>query len=74
MNIVLIFFVGFIVSELPRVSVFVHCPYSVTFHYIFEEISKFSKIGIRPKLNITSTIVHTYQLILQYAVEHALSI
>ena len=35
MNILLItyFFVGFIVSEIPRVSVFRHCPYSVTFPY-----------------------------------------
>ena len=28
------FFVGFMVSEIPRVSVFWHCPYSVTFPYI----------------------------------------
>ena len=35
MNILLIkyFFVGFMVSEIPRVSVFGHCPYSVTFPY-----------------------------------------
>ena len=25
-----IFFVGFMVSEIPRVSVFGHCPYTVT--------------------------------------------
>ena len=25
--------VGFMVSEIPRVSVFGHCPYSVTFPY-----------------------------------------
>ena len=25
------FFVGFMVSEIPRISVFGHCPYSVTF-------------------------------------------
>ena len=33
MNILFIkhFFVGFMVSEIPRVSVFGHCPYSVTF-------------------------------------------
>ena len=33
MNILLIniFFVRFMVSEIPRVSVFGHCPYSVTF-------------------------------------------
>ena len=28
------FFVGFMVSEIPRVSVFGNCPYSVTFPYI----------------------------------------
>ena len=28
------FFVGFMVSEIPRVSVFGHCPYSVIFPYI----------------------------------------
>ena len=35
MNILFIkyFFVGFMVSEIPRVSVFGHCPYSVTFPY-----------------------------------------
>ena len=27
------FFAGFMVSEIPRVSVFGHCPYSVTFPY-----------------------------------------
>ena len=27
------FFVGFMVSEIPRVSIFGHCPYSVTFPY-----------------------------------------
>ena len=37
MNILLIkhFFVGFMVSEISRVSVFGHCPYSVTFSYIY---------------------------------------
>ena len=36
MNILFIkhFFVGFMVSYIPRVSVFGHCPYSVTFPYI----------------------------------------
>ena len=36
MNILLIkhFFVGFMVSEITRVSVFGHCPYSVTFPYM----------------------------------------
>ena len=32
-----IFFVGFMVSEIPRVSVFGHCPYSVTFPYIVRQ-------------------------------------
>ena len=31
-----IFFVGFMVSEIPRVSVFGHCPYSVTFPYNYD--------------------------------------
>ena len=37
MNILYIkhFFVGFIVSEIPRVSVFGNSPYSVTFPYIY---------------------------------------
>ena len=29
-----IFFVGFMVSEIPRVSVFGHCPYPVTSPYV----------------------------------------
>ena len=29
-----IFFVGFMVSEIPRLTVFGHCPCSVTFPYI----------------------------------------
>ena len=35
MNILFItyFFEGFMVSEIPLVSVFGHCPYSVTFPY-----------------------------------------
>ena len=35
MNILLIkhFFVGFMVSEIPRVSIFGYCPYSVNFPY-----------------------------------------
>ena len=41
MNILFIkhFFVGFMVSEIPRVSVFGHCPYSVTFPYIHNKIN-----------------------------------
>ena len=37
MNILFIknFFVGFMVSEIPRVSVFGHCPYSFTFPYMY---------------------------------------
>ena len=37
MNILFIkhFFVGCMVYEIPRVSVFRHCPYSVTFPYIY---------------------------------------
>ena len=40
MNILFIkhFFVGFMVSEIPRVSVFGHCPYSVTFPYVIKVI------------------------------------
>ena len=36
MNILFIkhFVVGFVVSEIPKVSVFGHCPYSVTFPYV----------------------------------------
>ena len=36
MNIVFIqiVFVGFMVSEIPRVSVFGHCPFSVSFPYV----------------------------------------
>ena len=30
-----IFFVGFMVSEIPKVSVFGHYPYSVTFYFYF---------------------------------------
>ena len=36
MNILFIkhFFAGFMVSEIPQVSAFGHCPYSVTFPYV----------------------------------------
>ena len=46
MNILFIkhFVVGFILSEIPRVSVFGHCPYSVTFPYIY--IYKFDRVTI----------------------------
>ena len=52
MNILLIkhFFVGFMVSEIPRVSVFGHCPYSVTFPYT----------------NCNIYIIYTFSLILFY--------
>ena len=41
MNILFInnFVVGFMVSEIPRVSVFGHCPYSVTFPYIHYDVN-----------------------------------
>ena len=41
MNILFIkhFIVGFMVSEIPRVSVFGHCPYSVTFPYSDQAIT-----------------------------------
>ena len=49
MNILLIkhFFVGFMVSEIPRVSVFGHCPYSVTFpyNYLYYDYFRGSVIG-----------------------------
>ena len=40
MNILFVkhFFVGFMVSEIPRVSVYGHCPYSVTFPYTIKYI------------------------------------
>ena len=43
MNILFIkqFFVGFMVSEIPRVSLFGHCPYSVTFPYLEYDYYKF---------------------------------
>ena len=50
MNILFIkhFFVGFMVSDISRVSVFGHCPYSVTFPYIYiysyRYIDKLNKI------------------------------
>ena len=42
MNILFIkhFVVGFILSEIPRVSVFGHCPYSVTFPYLDVNLCK----------------------------------
>ena len=51
MNILFIkhFFVGFMVSEIPRVSVFGHCPYSVTLPYF--------RIGII----ITYILIHICQ-------------
>ena len=40
------FFVGFMVSEIPRVSVFGHCPYSVTFPYMYTCAEHVLYIGI----------------------------
>ena len=39
-----IFFVGFMVSEIPRVSVFGYCPYSVTFPYTVFTVIKFKML------------------------------
>ena len=46
MNILFInhFFVGFIVSEIPRVSVFGHCPYSVTSPIQLVSVLRFLKV------------------------------
>ena len=46
MNILFIkhFFVGCMVSEIPRVSVFGYCPYSVTFPYNDLKKSYYSNI------------------------------
>ena len=54
MNIVFIkhFFVGFIFSEIPRVSVFGYCPYSVTFPYMM-------KIG----MSLQVDAINTYDLL-----------
>ena len=43
MNILFIkhFFVGFMVSEIPRVSLFGHCPYSVTLPYVYNQLESF---------------------------------
>ena len=52
MNILLIkhLFVGFMVSEIPRVSVFGHCPYSVTFPYIRNLLKHINYRPIPPSL------------------------
>ena len=54
MNILLIkhFFVGFMVSEIPRVYVFGYCPYSVTFPY-----SVFSEFICKPISSAVSSIL-----------------
>ena len=48
------FFLGFMVSEIPRVSVFGHCPYSVTFPYVvlMRDYHLFIQNYIRYFLNI----------------------
>ena len=55
MNILFIkhFFVGFMVSEIPIVSVFGHCPYSVTFPYIHYTYSEIGKLHIYVFLILT---------------------
>ena len=44
------------VSEIPRVSLFGHCPYSVTFPYI--KIINIRNINYSPKLNINIGIIY----------------
>ena len=56
------FFVGFMVSEIPRVSVFGHCPYSVTFPY-----NIYANIFILANRNIISSyhiVLHEVSFIL----------
>ena len=48
MNILLMkhFVVGFMVSEIPRVSVFGHCPYSITFPYTYFSINPYDNTTV----------------------------
>ena len=68
MNILFIinFVVGFIVSEIPRVSVFGHCPYSLTFPYRYTQMwtyLDFDHFKIQLMISINSK-VKIYLLIL----------
>ena len=53
-----IFFVGFMVSEIPRVSVFGHCPYSVTFRYSIHYILYTYIYPYIPKYDYIILFVH----------------
>ena len=44
------FFVGFMVFEIPRVSVFGHCPYSVTFPYMRKYVFNACIINFKSKI------------------------
>ena len=57
MNILLIkhFFVGFIVSEIPRVSVFGYCPYSVTFPYYLPDVTIYPSMKCSTDIELSST-------------------
>ena len=63
MNILFIkhFFIGFMVSEIPRVSVFWHCPYSVTFPYCIQGIH-IAKCSVM----ISATAYRYYTFVIRY--------
>ena len=60
MNILFIkhFFIVFIVSEIPRVSVFGHCPYSITFPYIYSKFNKYKELILYKELYIIIIIIN----------------
>ena len=72
MNIVFIkhFCVGCMVSEITRVSVFGHCPYSVTFpyrlkcHYIFKKYQYHIGVGYLPKFS--GRIIEDHNIYITY--------
>ena len=43
-----IFFVGFMVFEIPRVSIFGHSPYSVTFLYVLYHVNNIFLVLWKP--------------------------
>ena len=55
------FHVGFMVSDIPSVSVFGHCPYSVTFPYIV-----YLLITIHSLFNIDNQIYKLIYIIYKY--------
>ena len=67
MNILFInnFFVGFVVSEIPRVSVFGYCPYSVTFTYMLSFGGK-KMLTIIAYINIIFSKVSLGNYLLKY--------